>query len=171
MQDNTVYVVMGVSGSGKTTVGQLLAERLGLPFHDADDFHSAANIAKMRGGTPLTDEDRKGWLDELAASVREWSKADGAVLACSALKEKYRQQFNQAATHPIQWVFLDGSEVLLSERLRARTGHYMTQQMLASQLNTLEPPMYGLRLQLAQDLTPQDLVNQIVAASSAKQPA
>ena len=82
MQDNTVYVVMGVSGSGKTTVGRLLAERLSLPFHDADDFHSAANIAKMRGGTPLTDEDRREWLAELAAGVRQWSKTGGAVLAC-----------------------------------------------------------------------------------------
>jgi gluconokinase len=171
MQDNTVYIVMGVSGSGKTTVGQLLAERLGLPFHDADDFHSVANIAKMRGGTPLTDADRKEWLEQLAASVRKWSQADGAVLACSALKEKYRQQFNEAATHPVRWVFLDGSEELLSERLRARKGHYMTQQMLASQLDTLEPPTYGLRLPLSQDLQPQDLVNQIVAATSAEQPA
>ncbi|TGE08850.1 gluconokinase [Hymenobacter fodinae] len=160
---------MGVSGSGKTTVGQLLAERLGLPFHDADDFHSAANIAKMRGGTPLTDDDRKEWLNQLAASIREWSHTAGAVLACSALKEKYRQQFNEAATHPIQWVFLDGSEELLSERLRARKGHYMTQQLLASQLSTLEPPTYGLRLPLAPELTPHDLVNQIVAASSAEQ--
>jgi carbohydrate kinase (thermoresistant glucokinase family) len=171
MQDNTVYVVMGVSGSGKTTVGRLLAERLSLPFHDADDFHSAANIAKMRGGTPLTDEDRREWLAELAAGVRQWSKTGGAVLACSALKEKYRQQFNEAATHPIRWVFLDGSEELLSERLRARKGHYMTQQMLASQLATLERPTYGLRLPLSQQLSPADLVAQIVAANSAEQPA
>lgn len=164
MQDNTVYIVMGVSGSGKTTVGQLLAEHRSLPFHDADDFHSEANIAKMRGGTPLTDEDRREWLGQLAAAVREWSQAQGAVLACSALKEKYRQQFNEAATHPIRWVFLDGSEELLRERLRARRGHYMTQQMLTSQLDTLEPPTYGLRLRLTQELTPEDLVAQILAA-------
>ncbi|QJX48085.1 gluconokinase [Hymenobacter taeanensis] len=168
MQDNTVYVVMGVSGSGKTTVGRLLAERLSLPFYDADDFHSEANIAKMRGGTPLTDEDRRGWLNQLAAGVKKWSQANGAVLACSALKEKYRQQFNEAATHPIRWVFLDGSEELLSERLRTRTGHYMTQQMLASQLATLERPAYGLRLTLSQQLSPQDLVEQVIAADSAE---
>ncbi|WP_219601074.1 gluconokinase [Hymenobacter sp. DG01] len=154
-----VIIVMGVSGSGKSTVGSLLARRLQVPFHDADDFHSPANIAKMAGGTPLTDEDRKGWLKALSAGIREWSQSGGAVLACSALKESYRQQL--MAGGPVTWVFLDGSEELVRQRLTNREGHYMGSALLSSQFAALEKPTYGLRLPI--DDTPSDLVNQIVA--------
>lgn len=154
-----VIIVMGVSGSGKSTVGSLLAQQLQVPFHDADDFHSPANIAKMAGGTPLTDEDRKGWLEALSAGIREWSQNGGAVLACSALKESYRQQL--MAGGPVTWVFLDGTEELVRQRLTNRESHYMGSALLSSQFEALERPAYGLRLPI--DNTPPDLVGRIVA--------
>lgn len=150
---------MGVSGSGKSTVGALLAQELRLPFHDADDFHSPANVAKMSRNIPLTDDDRRGWLTALAASIREWTQQGGAVLACSALKESYRQQLMAAG--PISWVFLDGSEELVRQRLTNREGHYMGSALLGSQFATLERPAYGLRLPI--DDTPPNLVRRALA--------
>jgi len=152
---------MGVSGSGKSTVGELLAARLHLPFHDGDDFHSDANIAKMKAGTPLTDADRAGWLATMAAAVAEWQRAGGAVLACSALREAYRVTLQSPAARPIQWVFLDGPDAVLEARLTARKGHYMKAQMLESQLNTLERPAYGLRVSI--ELPAAEAVATIVA--------
>jgi gluconokinase len=156
-----VTVVMGVSGSGKTTVGKQLAARLGMPFYDGDDFHSAANIAKMASGTPLTDADRHDWLATLATNIAQWQAAGGAVLACSALKEAYRQTLQHLAPQPLQWVFLDGSRELLHSRLQRRHGHYMGVGLLDSQLATLEKPTYGLCLSI--ENTPDQLVDQIVA--------
>ncbi len=156
-----IFLVLGVSGSGKTTVGQLLAARLGRPFYDADDFHSAANVAKMASGHPLTDADRHDWLATLAAGIGAWERADGAVLACSALKEAYRQTLQTGAQGPINWVFLDPDPAVLRARLEGRTGHYMKAAMLDSQLATLEKPTYGLRL--TDDVPPEALVAQIVA--------
>ncbi|TPG65653.1 gluconokinase [Hymenobacter nivis] len=151
---------MGVSGSGKTTVGQLLAARLGLPFHEGDDFHSAANVAKMAAGHPLTDDDRAGWLATLAAGLGEWRTAGGAVLACSALKESYRQTLQAGAGAPLSWVFLDTDPAVLRARLEHRQGHYMKADMLGSQLDTLEKPTYGLHL--TDDAPPETLVDQVV---------
>ncbi len=151
---------MGVSGSGKTTVGELLAQHLGRPFYDGDDFHPAANIAKMAAGHPLTDEDRAGWLATLAADLQPWEAAGGAVLACSALKESYRQTLQAGASLPLTWVFLDTDPAVLRQRLEARKGHYMKVNMLESQLETLEKPTYGLRL--TDDVPPETLVEQIV---------
>lgn len=151
---------MGVSGSGKSTVGKLLAARIGRPFYDGDDFHSAANIAKMHSGIPLTDADRHDWLATLAADLGLWEQADGAVLASSALKESYRQTLQAGARGPISWVFLDGSPELLRSRLQARTGHYMGADLLDSQLAALEKPTYGLRLSI--EATPEQLVAQII---------
>jgi carbohydrate kinase (thermoresistant glucokinase family) len=156
-----VIIVMGVSGSGKTTVGQLLAERLNLPFYDGDDFHPAANIAKMKAGTPLTDADRSSWLATLAEAVADWQTTGGAVLACSALREVYRQTLQHLAHRPLQWVFLDGPDAVLHARLEARKGHYMKAQMLDSQLETLERPAYGLRVSI--ELPPTQAVAEIVA--------
>lgn len=155
-----IILVMGVSGSGKTTVGRLLAARLGRPFYDADDFHSAANIAKMASGHPLTDADRRDWLATLAAGLGTWERAQGAVLACSALKETYRQTLQAGAQGPISWVFLDGTPALLLARIGGRKGHYMGANMLDSQLAALEKPTYGLRLSI--EATPEELVNQII---------
>lgn len=167
MQLSSIYIVMGVSGSGKTTVGKLLAERLELPFHDADDFHSAANIEKMSNGIPLDDDDRAGWLADMAKAITKWETTGGAVLACSALKEAYRQTLQGGARQPIRWVFLDGSRELLSDRIEHRKGHYMAVDMLDSQLETLEKPTYGLRIELRQEETPEQVTNRIVHADAA----
>ena len=156
-----VIIIMGVSGCGKTTVGRQLADELQLSFYDADDFHSATNVEKMRAGTPLTDEDRSGWLAALAAGIATWESAGGAVLACSALKETYRATLQAGARGPLRWVFLDGEEALIAARLRARHGHYMSAVLLASQFATLEKPPYGLHLSIA--APPEALVTHILA--------
>jgi gluconokinase len=156
-----VFIVMGVSGCGKTTVGWLLSRALNLPFHDADNFHSEANVEKMRRGTPLTDEDRRDWLAALAAGLQGWERADGAVLACSALKERYRGVLQAAVAAPIRWVVLEGDRELIAARLGSRLGHYMGAVMLDSQLATFENPAYGLHLPI--HLAPEELVARILA--------
>jgi carbohydrate kinase (thermoresistant glucokinase family) len=142
-------------------VGRLLARALGLPFHDADDFHPPANVAKMRGGTPLTDEDRHGWLAALAAGLGSWEAAGGAVLACSALKERYRAVLQAAVAASISWVVLHGEKEVIAARLRARPGHYMGAGLLDSQLAAFEKPAYGLHLPISSP--PEELVQEILA--------
>jgi gluconokinase len=129
-------VVMGVSGSGKTTVGAALAQRLRVPYLDADTLHSPANVAKMAAGQPLSDVDRYPWLQR----VGEWlaGHKDGAVASCSALKRKYRDQL-RAHCGLVQFVHLSGSAELIGRRLAARPGHFMPQALLQSQLVALEP--------------------------------
>lgn len=131
-------VVMGVAGSGKSTLGAALAEALGLPFLEGDAFHPPANVAKMAAGVPLNDEDRWPWLDALGAALR--NAPDGAVLACSALRVIYRERLRRAAAYPLALVWLKLDRDTLLERMRARTGHYMPVSLLESQLATLEPP-------------------------------
>ena len=137
----TAIVVMGVAGCGKTTVSGALAERLGWPVADADDFHPPANVAKMRAGTPLTDEDRRPWL----ATIRAWLEAaDGnVVVTCSALRRAYRDVLrgppDQGAEPRVRFVHLHGSRELLAARMGARQGHFMPLTLLDSQLATLEP--------------------------------
>ena len=132
----TVVVVMGVAGSGKTTVARLLADRLGWIFAEADDFHSAANVAKMSAGTPLTDEDRRPWLE----AVRAWLDAcpGDAVITCSALRRRYRDILRGADAR-VRFLHLAGSRSVLAARLAARSGHFMPVSLLDSQLATLEP--------------------------------
>ena len=133
-------IVMGVSGSGKSTVAAPLASALGLHFIDGDTLHSPANVAKMRASIPLDDDDRWPWLDRIAACLgdaRRWPK--GVVIACSALKRVYRDRL-RAAMPGLRFVFLEGSEALIASRLAQRHGHYMPDALLASQLRTLEPP-------------------------------
>lgn len=144
-----IVVVMGVSGSGKTTTGRALAAGLGWRFLDADDFHPPENVAKMRGGTALTDADRWPWLDALAAEIGAIdARGQSAVLACSALREAYRERLRRAA--PIRIVHLDGDREVIAARLAARHGHYMPASLLASQLAALEPPAEAIRIDLAQ---------------------
>ena len=134
-----IVVVMGVSGCGKSTVGEALAESLGWRFLDADDFHPPANVAKMAAGTPLVDEDRWPWLDRLAAEMRAINAGGGdAVLACSALRQAYRDRL--AAAGDVRFVHLAGDLPTIAARLASRQHRYMPQSLLASQFATLEPP-------------------------------
>ena len=137
---NPVYLIMGVCGSGKTSLGQELALRLGLATHDADSFHSAANKAKMAAGTPLDDDDRRPWLDAVSAEAAGWARGGGALLACSALKRSYRAKL-RASCPSLVVVFLDVPAEVLRERLAARSGHYMPASLIDSQLGALEPPL------------------------------
>jgi gluconokinase len=133
-------VVMGVSGCGKSTVGRLLAQRLGVPFVEGDTLHSDSNVAKMAAGIPLTDADRHGWLQAVADDLdTPAARTKGAVVTCSALKRSYRDQLRTRAPD-LRLVFLHGDAALLAQRMDARTGHYMPPSLLQSQLATLEPP-------------------------------
>ena len=134
----TTIVVMGVSGSGKSTVAAALADRLGWEFIEGDDLHPAANVAKMAGGTPLDDDDRRPWLRRIAAVIGENEPAGTSLLVtCSALKRAYRDVLRDG--HPSVWfAHVDTSEAVLTERLAHRTGHYMPPSLLGSQLATLE---------------------------------
>ncbi len=120
----------------------MLASALALPFYDADDFHTQENVDKMRAGQPLNDEDRGPWLNILAEKLAEWNTATGAVLACSALKEKYRILLAQKVKD-IQWIYLKGSFELIYSRMQERSSHYMKADMLHSQFDDLEEPAYG----------------------------
>jgi carbohydrate kinase (thermoresistant glucokinase family) len=136
---NRIIYIMGVSGSGKTTVGKLLSQKIQLPFFDADDFHPPANKEKMRSGQPLTDEDREAWLQNIHALAIEQMQMNGAVIACSALKEKYRTVLNEGIEQP-QWIFLQGSYEMIYERMANRKDHYMPASLLRSQFDNLEIP-------------------------------
>lgn len=135
-----IFVVMGVSGCGKSTVGAQLAAALGLEFLEGDSLHSAANVARMAAGVALSDADRLGWLQALARRIAAARAAgQGLVLSCSALKRAYRDILRQGAPD-LHLVHLHGERELLAQRMAARTGHYMPASLLESQLATLEPP-------------------------------
>lgn len=138
------YIVMGVSGCGKTTLGKALAEKTGLTFYDGDDYHPAENIRKMSAGIPLTDADRKGWLERLNTLCREHQKS-GLVLACSALKQSYRDILEKGLEQ-VLWVYLEGSYETILGRLQKREGHYMPPTLLRSQFDALEPPGEAIRI-------------------------
>jgi gluconokinase len=133
-------IVMGVSGSGKSTVGERLAERLGWRYEDGDGFHPPGNVAKMRAGQPLTDGDRRPWLQAIAEEIdRVCRGGERAVIACSALKRAYRDILVHGRKD-VRFVFLNGRQELIASRLAARKGHFMPPGLLASQFKTLEPP-------------------------------
>ncbi len=129
---------MGVSGSGKTSIGEGLAAHLGMPLLEGDQFHPTANIEKMSSGTPLTDDDRWPWLDAIAAAMRD--APDGVILTCSSLRRVYRDRLRAGAGKPVVFVFLDGSRETIAARLADRKGHFMPPSLLASLFATLEPP-------------------------------
>jgi gluconokinase len=154
-----VILVMGVAGSGKTTIGELLARELGWSFADADDFHPRANIAKMANGIPLNDSDRAPWLAAIRAHIDAClARDEHAVVTCSALKERYRATL-VADPARVRIVHLHGSRELLLSRLGGRQGHFMKAEMLDSQLATLEPPADALSLDVSPP--PETLVRQI----------
>lgn len=157
------YLIMGVAGCGKTTVGRALAARLGWAFFDADDYHPPENIAKMSAGIPLTDEDRAGWLARLHQLIMECLINDHpAVLACSALKETYRQVLLEGSSG-VQVVYLRADYDLCYRRLSGRSGHYMPVSLLASQFDTLEEPADALVVDAG--LNVEEIMDQITAAS------
>ncbi len=153
-----VIVLMGVSGAGKTTVGELLASELRWEFADADNYHSAGNIDKMRDGIALTDADRAPWLGALRDQIAAWLAAGkSAVLACSALRRVYREELEVSSE--VKFVYLKVGPELLRQRLLERRGHYMTEKMLASQLATLEEPDAGLAVD--GERTPEEIVGKV----------
>lgn len=135
-----IYVVMGVSGSGKTSIGSGLSRELGVEYVEGDAYHPPENVALMAAGTPLTDENRKGWLAALAARIAEAKRAGvGLVVTCSALKRSYRDIL-RAGAPDVRFIFLKGSRELIGERITNRRGHFMPPSLLDSQLATLEEP-------------------------------
>ena len=133
-------VVMGVSGSGKSTVGRALAQRLAVHYVEGDDLHPPGNIERMRAGMPLTDADRNGWLQKVAEQLANaTAQSRGVVVSCSALKRAYRDILRRGAPD-VRFVFLHGDRALLAQRMAGRSGHYMPPSLLQSQLDTLEPP-------------------------------
>lgn len=153
-----IVVIMGVVGAGKTTVGRLLAQQLGWKFADADDYHSAANIEKIRRGIPLNDEDRLPWLQQLRAQIAHWiSQKQSAVLACSALKRSYREELK--AGPEVRFAYLQGSAELIAQRLHARHGHFANNQILTSQFADLEEPKSAITVDISH--SPEEIVAEI----------
>jgi gluconokinase len=156
-----ILIVMGVSGSGKTTVGRALASALSCEFSDADKFHSSANIAKMSRGVALTDEDRAPWLASMRAAIEHWAEKGGDhVLACSALKERYREALVPPGVD-LRFVYLRGDFDLLARRLGERKGHFFDPALLRTQFEALEEPQNAIVVDV--DAAPADVVATIVA--------
>ena len=155
-----IVILMGVSGVGKTTIGQVLSAKLGWPLFDADEFHSAASIEKMRSGTPLEDADRWPWLDRMNAMlVEKAGSGQSVLLACSALKQVYRDRLARDIVD-LRWVHLKGSFDLIRKRLETRKGHYMKAGLLESQFATLEEPGNALGFDI--DDTPDAIADSIL---------
>ena len=153
-----IVIVMGVTGAGKTTVGQLLASQLMREFADADEFHPAANVEKMRRGIALSDDDREPWLKALRAAITTWiGEGKNVVLACSALKRSYRQRLEVGPQ--VRFVYLKGSSQLIAERLRARSGHFAGEAILAGQFADLEEPDDAVTVEIGPP--PEEIVSQI----------
>lgn len=165
--NRNLYVVMGITGSGKSTVGATLARKLGVDFVEGDDYHPLENVQRMASGIPLTDDDRASWLRALATRIREAKDAGtGLVVTCSALKRSYRDVL-RAAVPELRFVFLNGPRALISERLAERRGHFMPASLLDSQLATLEEPEFDEHA-LACDISEsaEKIVDDIVARTT-----
>lgn len=149
---------MGVVGAGKTTVGTILAQKLGWEFADADDFHSEANKTKIAHGIALTDADREPWLAALHSAIEKWNaEGQNVILACSALKEKYREQLQAGR---VRFIHLKGNAELITTRLHSRRGHYATDSILQSQFADLEEPCDAITVTIAK--SPQEIVTEII---------
>ncbi len=155
------YIIMGVSGTGKSTIGKLLSDRTGWAFYDADDFHSPANIEKMNRGIPLTDSDRLPWLEELNHLITNTLNSNQqGILACSALKSQYRQILRNNHTEVV-FIYLRGSYGCVQSRIQQRTGHFMSSSLLQSQFDTLEEPQDALIIDVS--LAPEAIVEAILS--------
>ena len=160
-------VLMGVSGSGKTTVGRALAQRLEMPFFDADNYHPPENIAKMAGGEPLTDADREPWLEALHQLIHAClEQGKPGILACSALKRGYRRRLDRDQSNKVQYVHLEGSYDVIWERMADRQDHYMRADMLRSQFETLEAPENAITVNV--DRSVEEIVEDIMAQLEAE---
>ncbi|MER0482228.1 gluconokinase [Streptomyces sp. Edi2] len=170
MSTPDVIVVMGVAGTGKTTIGPLVADKLGVPYAEGDDFHPPANIAKMSAGIPLDDEDRGPWLDAIGAWAHERAEHGGGVVSSSALKRAYRDRL-RAAEPRIVFLHLTGDRSLIEERMAERKGHFMPTALLDSQFATLEPlgpDEAGVEVEVSG--TPEEIADRAVAALRAMDP-
>lgn len=157
-----VIIIMGVSGSGKTTIGQTLADALHWNFSDADDFHTRENVEKMRSGIALTDNDREPWLRTIRAAIEQWQRNEpGHVLACSALKESYREILGRDDPD-VKFVYLHGEFDLIARRLKERKSHFFKAALLRSQFDSLEVPKDALVVDIAGE--PQEIVRTIIEA-------
>ena len=154
-----IFVIMGVSGCGKSTIGKMLANTLSLPFFDGDDYHPERNIQKMAKGEPLNDEDRYSWLKALnTLGKKQLDK--GAVIACSALKEKYRVIIEKDLDPAPIWIYLEGSYGAILKRLEQRSGHFMPPNLLKSQFDALEPPLRAIAISIEQE--PENIIKEIL---------
>ncbi|AOJ85844.1 MULTISPECIES: gluconokinase [Burkholderia] len=157
-----ILIAMGVSGAGKSRIGEMLAERLSCSYTDGDAFHSAANKEKMHNGIPLTDDDRWPWLRTIRAAIEEKQRAgETAVFTCSSLKRSYRDVLRGSDTD-VRFVYLKGSFEVLHERLKTRTGHFFDPSLLKSQLDTLEEPGPDEAIVVSIELTPEQIVDQVM---------
>ncbi|WP_322077491.1 gluconokinase [Burkholderia cepacia] len=157
-----ILIAMGVSGAGKSRIGEMLAERLSCSYTDGDAFHSAANKEKMHHGIPLTDDDRWPWLRTIRAAIEEKQRAgETAVFTCSSLKRSYRDVLRGTDTD-VRFVYLKGSFEVLHERLKSRTGHFFDPSLLKSQLDTLEEPGPDEAIEVSIELTPEQIVDQVM---------
>lgn len=161
-----VYIIMGVSGCGKTTIGGMLAKMLAVSFYDADDYHPQNNINKMENSIPLDDDDRDPWLLDLAAHIAQWNRDGGAVLACSALKEKYRQILSWDGKEIVVFIYLEGDKDIILERMNKRKEHFIPLGLLESQFNALEVPLNAITVQI--DKTPGEICTEIIEKLASK---
>ena len=160
---NQVIYIMGVAGSGKTTIGQRLSSLTGYAFYDADYFHPEANIEKMKSGQPLNDQDREPWLDNIHQFVCEALQSNSIILACSALKKSYRQRLSKGIDSQCRWVFLKGDYQTILRRMQGRTGHYMPPSLLQSQFDSLEIPADAIEVDINQspDYIAEEIIQKI----------